>query len=398
MFKLILRSLRRNRRRTLLTAAAIALAALLVFFFRCLQESTYDHMVAGITHLWIGSARIAPPDALEEPSLSLAFHADPDRLRPAIPYPLAPRIEGYALISWKDRTMGAAVVGIDPHRDPATLRDRVVTGRWIRNRGEIVMGKDLAEVLGLRIGDRVAVITQGRDGSLGAALFTAVGWFQTGLPVLNRSLSVIHIDDADSLYAMDGTVSYIAVFLPDPMHFRPPAGLVRRLEGRGLHWFDWRDLAPELHQAIELDRASGYVYYLVIIAVVGFGLLNTVYMSIYERRKEIAVLRAIGLSRPRLMLWIAGEGILIAVAGFVAGIVLSLPLFAAYYHRPIVLSGKLAEAIQAWGFEPAMYLDFRPEILITLSVWLIVSAVVIALIPGFRVTRMPLPEILKFEK
>lgn len=396
MFKMMLRSLRRNRRRTVLTALAIALATLLVFVFRCLQESTYSHVIANVSHLWMGSARIAPPSHLDNPSLSDAF---PRSLQISIPgITLAPRIEGYALISWKDRTMGSAVVGIDPDNDPATLRRYITIGRWLNRSGEIVLGLELAKALSVNPGDAVALITQGRDGSLGAGLYTVTGLFRTAFPEMNRTLAVITLDDADQLYAMGGRISYLAAFIPDPMRYRLSPAMHRRLQTMGLRWFAWKDLMPELYQAIELDRTSGFLYYFILIAVVGFGLLNTVYMSIYERRKEIAVLRAIGFSRGRLIGLLVGEGILLAGLGFLTGILLSAPIFAILHDRPIVLSGELAEMVAAWGFEPALYLDFRPDILGRFILWLILGAGGLSLIPGYRVTRLPLPEILKFEK
>ncbi len=403
MYKLVWRNVWRHRRRTWLTVTAIATALSLLSVMMCMQEGTYAHMIRRATHLWYGVLQIQHAQYADEPSLYHSFRITPaiSRLLDMTADAWSPRIVHHGLVSLGQETRGGKIVGIDPQREWTWIRHALERGRWLRTSGEALLGSGLAQSLGATPDSEIAVLVQARDGSIGARLFRVVGIFRVHMPDLDRSGVLIHRDAADDLCVMRGRVTTVVLRVPMKQMDTIRRNLRAALHAQGMRDLTvraWSELVPEMVQAIETDRVSGWLYYGVLLVVVGFGMLNTLYMSIYERNKEIGILRAIGMTRRRLLTMIGGEAAVLACIGVITGLAIGVPVILYLQAHPIRLGGELAKLYESFMFEPAIYTRLDSHVLMRLSGLVIGFALISAVFPAWHTLRLALPDLLKFQK
>ncbi|MFQ6082998.1 MAG: ABC transporter permease [Candidatus Aminicenantia bacterium] len=406
MFKLAWRNIWRNKRRTILTISAIAFSIFLLSIMLSVQEGSYSAMLENATKIWNGKLRIFKKGYFGRESLSKSFKltASLKEKLNALPGSWTERTDGFALVSYGDKTYGASITGIEPSRETKTtdIYKKVVKGRFLKpgDREVAIIGEKLAKNLKVELGDKIAVIAQGRDGSIGAKLLEIVGIFKTSILNLDSSKILINIRDSDELFSMDENITTLVIyFLEEKFKLKD---LKEKLKSEigvdSLEVIDWREIMPEVLEMIEFDRASGYIFYGILILIVAFGLLNTIYMTISERRKEIAVLRAIGMRKGKIVKMVILESIHISMIGSLIGFLLSYPIILYFESHPIRVSGKWAEMFESFLFEPAYYFKLSPKVLIYLALLILSVSVLMAIGPASKAVRENLADQLKFEK
>ena len=398
MFKLAWRNLRRNPRRTAITSAAIGFAVFLITFMLSIEHGTYRYTENYATGIWNGKARIFRKGYFQKETLSRSFKPSPELISllrgSGLEWCL--RITGFGLVSFGDKTYGASITGLQPSREISKIRNKILRGRFLRGRGEAVVGWRLARNLGVSPGERVAVLVQGRDGSLGAKLFDVVGVFRTGVIDLDREKVLISLSDADELFSMGGRVTSVVLY--SERDFEEKIGPIEEALGGELEIIPWQKMMPELLEMIDFDRAGAYTMYLILLLVVIFGLLNTMLMAAVERRKEIGVMRAVGIPKGKIGLLLAEESLLTSLAGVVLGEVLSLPLLLYFHSHPIKLGGKMAEVYESFQFAPVMPALLSWEIFAVVGAGVLLLSLFVAIFPVARVLREDLAHQLRFEK
>ena len=100
----------------------------------------------------------------------------------------------------------------------------------------------------------------------------------------------------------------------------------------------WDELTPELIQAIVMDKVSGYFFYLILLAITAFGVLNTVQMSVFERTREIGIMMAIGTRPGQIVRLVLMESVFISLIGVFLGIILGSSLSYYFYIHPFDFS------------------------------------------------------------
>ena len=406
MFKIAWRNIWRNKRRTLLTVAAILFSVFLLSSMGSMQEGTYANMLESATKVWDGKLRIFAKGYFKRESLSKSFFITEklEKLLNSSKIKWTERIDGFALVSYKDKTYGASITGINTQREKNTtfIHTKIVKGRFLEpgEKGVAVIGSKLADNLKVKIGDEIAVIAQGKDGSIGAKLFKIIGIFRSQLLDLDRTKILVSIEDADELFSMYGAITTVVIYFPKGKikleHVKN--NLEKDLNDTNLEVIDWKEILPELLELIEFDRVSGYMMYAILIIIIAFGLLNTIYMTVFERRKEIAVLRAIGMKRLKIVLMIILESIYISILGAVVGFIISFPVIYHFKSNPIKISGKLAEMYESFMFVPELHFIFSIKLILYISFIIMFISVTMAIFPSLRAIRENLADQLKFEK
>ncbi len=244
----------------------------------------------------------------------------------------APYIRGEGMLTNGSQVSGAIIQGILPEDEVrvSEVMSKLVEGRWdaLGPGGfGIVLGKDLAYLLGVRLGDKVTVVTpQASVTPAGVAprfkRFDVVGIFDSGLSEYDRGLALIHIDDAARLYQMEGQVSGIRLKLDEL--FRAPAvarAIAQQLPG-GLYWVrDWTQDHASFFRAVQIEKTAMFVILLLIVAVAAFNLVSTLVMVVTDKQSDIAILRTLGVSPAGIMAIFVVQGVTIGLVGTVLGLI-----------------------------------------------------------------------------
>ncbi|MCU0413429.1 MAG: FtsX-like permease family protein, partial [Ignavibacteriaceae bacterium] len=112
--------------------------------------------------------------------------------------------------------------------------------------------------------------------------------------------------------------------------------------------------------------------------VIAFGIFGTIMMMTAERVKEFGILISVGMKKWKLYLVTTLETMFISFIGVLTGALVSLPLLIYFVNNPIPLTGEMADAILAWGFEPILPFAIYPGMFVA-QVWTVLA---IALVSG----------------
>ena len=402
--KMAWRNIWRNPRRTILTILAVAFACSLLIFMLSFQFGSYDTMINTSVKIHTGHVQVQ----------SRGYEDNQD-IRQVIPDPepvvrvvktiadvraYASRARAFALVSSRERSYGVMVEGVDPiaEADVSTLNDIVRQGEYFgeapRKDGmpEALIGYLLARNLKVAPGDELTVLGQGRDGSIAATVVHVRGVYRSGMDEFDRGAIQIPLENFQEIFTMGKAVHEIVIVghrladVPDiegaltsrlaDMHFERP-----------LEVLNWEELMPGLKQAISMDLVSGTIFYLILIMVVAFSILNTFLMAILERTNEFGIMMAMGTKPGRLTRLVLTESAGMTLVGVAVGMAMGCLVTWYFMNHGIDLGGA-TEILQQFGIPSRLYPRLTPISTTAGPVAVLVITLLAALYPALKVSRL----------
>jgi len=391
------RNIWRNKRRSILTILAVTFAVMLSIAMRGVQLGTYDVNIKHVVELFTGYLQVQVPGYQKNPTLqkSYVYTNELDRKLKEDPRIVAvvPRIIGDGLISFRDKSQGAMLIGTSPdgERRVSKLADRVVQGRFLQEGSdeEVLVGEKLLQNLSASIGDQIVVLAQGFDGSLGNLKFTIVGTVKTGVAGFDQSGLFLTLSAARELLVMEGKTNLLAVRLQDLSEIEPVKESLRPvLEEEGLVALAWNEVMPEFEQGIQLDNVSGILMLAILVIVVAFGITNTVLMSVTERFREFGIILSIGMQPRKLVSLVFLETMIIVLIGLVLGNILAVGINLYFMNNPIVFTGEFEQIYAEYGFLPRIESTLRFSSFFNISMSVLGISLLAMLYPIAKVIRL----------
>ena len=398
--KMAWRNIWRNPRRSILTILAIAFASLLLVFMLSWQFGSYDTMINSSVKIHTGHVQVQAKGYQDKRAMRLVV-SDPaavgailDKTEGVEAYTF--RANAFSLVSSKERTYGAIVIGIDPVREAkvSTLGKLIRQGSYLSagDTNQALVGELLAKNLHVGLGDELVVLGQGRDGSIAATVVQVKGIFGSGQDEFDRSSIHIPLKYFQDVYAMYGAAHEVVAF-GKSLEYVPKikgtvmAGIEDTNKKGHMVALDWMELMPGLIEAIKMDLVSGFIFYIILIVVVAFSILNTFLMVIFERTREFGVLMAMGTTPGRLTKVLLIESASMTMVGIVLGIIAGSLITWYFQVHGIVISGA-SELMRQYGLPERMF----PQLsLLSVSIGpgvVLVITLLTALYPALKVRRL----------
>ncbi|MGB8363587.1 MAG: ABC transporter permease [Rhizomicrobium sp.] len=390
------RNLWRRPQRTVLSLLSIAIAAALLVFVLSFQIGVYATMIQSTLRIFDGYAQFQPEGYAADPTLDRTISHPELLAREASAVHgvaiAAPRVNGFAILAHGERSYGAAVIGVDPASEArissiaATIRD----GRFLasNDRGDAVLGDILARNLKLGVGEKVTMLGAARDGSVAADVLRVAGIFHSGVPEFDRSILEMPLARAQDTFAMGDRANTIALGGRSLGGVDAALPTLEALAHRhGVAVLDWGDLEPALRDVIVLKIATAMLFYLTLVAVVAFIILNTLLMSVLERTREFGVLLAIGM-RPGMigaMVWFELLGL--ALSGCAIGLAIGAGATLWFEQHGIVYPG-MAKLLAQYGLPPRLYPALTPLSALVGPGAIMASIAIGGIVPYLRVARL----------
>ena len=403
LIRLAWRSLWRNWRRSLIAMSAVIFAITLSIVQRGMQYGSYAETIKTAVRVSTGYIQIQRIGYNKSPTLQKSFELNSvieEALKKTSEVDgTSPRITADALLSYRDQSLGVMIMGVAPKTEDliTDFPKKIRSGRFLlpdsaagnNPEPEIVVGDKLLQNLGAQVGDSVVVLAQGIDGILGNMFVKIVGTFRTGSDEFDRMGVFMNISDLQGFLGMGNRINALALSVRNPDDLD---AIVNRLNPTlkplGLVTLPWQDLLPQLRQMIELDNSSGVLYIIILLFVVGFGILNTVLMSITERFREYGVMLSLGMSQEKLVVAVAVEVFFMLIIGFIIGNAIGVAVNSYWVAHPIVLGGDLAKLYQEYGFAPVLMSSLSFKVFLDSSLTILVISIVSAVYPLWRVLRL----------
>ena len=261
---------------------------------------------------------------------------------------VSPMASGAALAQRGEGSRAIALIGVDlPRYDRiAALSEKVIAGRFEIGPGEAIIGRELAEDLGLQLGDRFTVAL-GRDT---VESMRAVALYDAGVREVNRRNVYVPLRTAQSLLGVPGGVTQIdltveRVFEAESLAQRLRARLPFEVES-------WMQTNSQLLSALDAQSTSTRLIRAVVMVVVVLGIASVLVVSVVQKRKEIGILRAMGASRGQMTGVFLLQGAIVGAAGSVAGAALAWAMVRAF---TTLVRGADGQPLFAITIEPAMF-------------------------------------------
>ena len=332
--RLAYRNIFRNIRRTLLTVCLISCGLAALLLADSFVRGSLKTFIAISTETFLGEAQIHQQGFRDAQDVDLyipnseTLYQQLDNYSEIKAY--SPRTLAGAMISSSENVSGGMVVGIDGEKEAqvSKLKKSMLKGDYLSNKkGEILLGSLMADLLEVDLGDRIVVtISQANGGELSQELFRVSGIFSFNDRNMDNGIAFVNLDQGQQLLNIDGIHQVALNFTSEEAINDKSLALWQELNSQGLETLDWLELVPQLSGMLGMVDYTTLIIAFIMYILVSLGLINTMLMSIFERRNEFGILLAIG-TRPRQLFWqIMMEGFLIGLISTFIGAVIGITL------------------------------------------------------------------------
>ncbi|MCG6966730.1 MAG: lipoprotein-releasing ABC transporter permease subunit [Chromatiaceae bacterium] len=321
----------------------------------------------------------------------------------------APYIEGQAMLSHQREVTGAIVRGIDPALEPEVVDvgKHMVAGKLSDlEPGEfrIILGRELAEVLGATVGDKVTVIVPQITVTVAGSIprlkrFTVSGLFEVGMGEYDRGVAIVHINDAAVLQQLGDAVTGVRLRIDDVWQAREVAfELAESLHGR-YRVLNWTDYHRNFFAALKMEKRMMGLLLFFIVVIAAFNIVSTLVMMVVDKQSDIAILKTFGASPGQVMRIFIVQGATLGAFGTLVGVVVGLAL-------ALNIESAVAAVEQLFGvrfIDPSIYYiaklpsDVQAADIAMVGIGSFLLSLLMTLAPAWRAYRTQPAEALRYE-
>jgi len=321
----------------------------------------------------------------------------------------APYVEAQGMLIHGNDVNGSLIRGILPEMEPSVsnVGQSMIEGKLgdlIPGQFGIILGRDLARILGAYVGDKVTLVTPSAQVTPAGVVprlkrFKVVGIFYVGMYEYDSSMALLHMDDARRVFRLDDGVSGVRLKVDDLFRAQQVRADLQKTE-LGQYWIrDWSSYHANWFRAVKIEKRMIFLLLLLIVAVAAFNIVSTLVMMVTDKESDIAILRTLGMSPSSILKVFMVQGTLIGVVGTVLGIVLGVALS---LNLDTVV--PFIEKLFGMRFlDPGVYyISELPSDLHWDDVWMIgavslLLGVLATLYPAWRASRTQPAEALRYE-
>lgn len=369
-FKLAIRNLFRNTRRTTLTAILISFSLIALIMADGLILGMKDLLVSSLTKNLVGEAQLHRKGFRDNFDVDLYFTGTDDlvadlRGRPEVTE-VASRVLSGGMVSSSYNVATGMVFGIDAEAEAriGNIKKAIIEGQYLTGeRGEIMLGRPMAELLEVSLGDRIVItLSEADGGDLSQALFRVSGIYYFGLREIDHNTVFINADQARQAVGISADASHelVMVFEDLSVSREKTSTVFDDFNNEQLELKSWMELNEDIATMLELSGLSTLVIGSILFLLASLGVINSMFMSIYERLYEFGVARAIGTTPWQLAQLILCEALLLGIGSCLFGGVIGYGLisYTTLHGLPlgefemsgIALSGNIATQMQLSQF------------------------------------------------
>jgi len=391
-----LRSLWRHPRRTILSMVGVGIGVAIGLIATSWMRGGTEMQIRAVSESGAGHLRVVPKGwtARRENTLRLPDAPAIDgavRSIPAVEL-AAPRARVNALLAFGNRSAGVEIVGVDPEVEQRANRivfKSRLAGRYLKpgDQNTVVVGRTLADRLRVDLDDDLYVTLSGPDG-VRSAMLSIVGVLSTGARDLDAGICHVNLEVMEKISGYAG-IGEISILLDDYRRIEE----TRRELGRqfaGLEVLSWKEVNPGIAANVEGDRGFMRALVAIIIVVVGLGIVSAQLTAVMERRREIAVLTALGMRARQVVGLVVIEAVSVALGGSVIALCIGGGVAHWLATRGVDIRALMGEE---FGFgdvllDPYIYGDFGSWIVFYALAVSVAATVAASLYPAWIASRV----------
>ena len=378
--KFAVRTMGRNVRRTFLSVIGVGVGCAIAIFMTALTRGSGEMRVRAVAESGYGHLRIVAGQwertrdndlRLVDWRAALEAARSTEGVRSAVPH-----ARTTALLAFGTRVTGLEMLGVEPEAEFRMNRiaRMIGEGRYLEStdRDVAVIGSTVAERLEVELDDDLLLTVVGRGGEMEYAMLRIVGIVNTGVTDLDGAFCHVTLDEMSRLTGFEGA-GEITVMLDDPDALEDVASRLGTAIPAGDDIMTWKELLPAQSGDSESDEVFMNFLSVIVVVVVVLGIAGAQLTAILERRRELAVLMALGMKDRQVVGLIFLEAVAMGVLGALAGLLIATPLVHHTATTGIDLRSLMGGDFSISGvlLDPVMYSDMGP--------WMVSQAFLIGL-------------------
>jgi len=290
-FVLAYRNLFRNTRRTILASLLLGCSLAALIFTDGVMQGMMVLLIETASKTMTGEAQIHRPGFLDSSNTDLyitnvsdieAFLEKDEHIAG-----YATRTRSGGMISSAYNRTGGLIFGVSHVMEPTVgkLREAIVSGNYLNGaRSEILVGVEMADLLEVKLGDRIVVTTSEVDGGdLSQALFKLSGIFNFGIKQIDASIAFIPLARSQEILAMDDSAHEIVIqFTGADDHQNRELPVFKKFNTAQLETLGWLEFGPQIASMLKFIDFSAFLIGLILFFVAAIGIINSMFMSFSE--------------------------------------------------------------------------------------------------------------------
>lgn len=387
------RNVWRNKVRSLVVIASVAVGIWAATFIAAFSSGMRHRYVETAIHSEVSHIQVHALGYLDDPELSESI-PDVNKIVSQIKKipevkSIASRLLVNAMAATTSTSTGVLLRGIDTLDENNTtgIGKNIIEGNYLSGATlPAFISSELADKLHLKLKHKIVFTFQDVQGNMVSAAFRVTGIFKTNNSTFDLQNVFLRDSDLSALLKMDGEASEIAILLKNdkdvPAVLSKLKTLIPEYEVK-----DWKQIAPELALTVDSLNETLYMFILIIVLALVFGIVNTMLMAVLERSHEIGMLMAIGMNRKKLFRMIMTETFYLSLVGTPIGLLLA--------YITIVLTGKygislalFAQGLSSYGISKMVYPELEASVYGVIAVFIFTGTLLASFYPAIRALKL----------
>jgi ABC-type lipoprotein release transport system permease subunit len=390
------RNIWRNPRRTAVILIAVIIGVWSMVFLGALMRGVLEGMIYNGINTLTGHIQIHQTEYPDDPSIDHSIE-NPAEIEQMIARHLPPdshwsrRIRVNAVASNARHNRGVTLVGIDPSQEArlSFIGSSITRGRYLKSEDDnaVLVGRALAEQFETKLDRKLIIMTQDKKGQIASRAFRIRGIFQDEMEATEKNFVFITHHAAQDMLMLDQAASEIAVHLPEhAIADKTARQLSMLLADQNISVRSWRDALPLLDTYLRMYDSFILIWFVVVFVAMGFGILNTTLMAVFERMREFGLFKALGMRPGRIVRGVLVEAILILFFGMVIGNLMGLTSCWLLSFKGIDLSA-LAKGVEYAGMSRVIVPMVWFKDIAIANLVVLVLGVLVCLYPALKAAR-----------
>jgi ABC-type lipoprotein release transport system permease subunit len=390
------RNIWRNPRRTTIIMIAVIIGVWSMIFMGAFHRGMFNQMIQNGIATLTGHIQVHHTGYRDDPAIENTM-TEPQVVQTALEKHLPPsarwavRVRVSAVASNARHSGGVTLVGIDPSQEAEVsfIGQAIAEGNYLDPDDEygIVVGKALADKFETKLGRKLVLMSQDTDREIASRAFRIVGIFRAEMEGTEKHFAFVTLPAAQQMLNLGKGISEFSIVLPKRDEVsRVTEALRAALSSSDYEVHTWRELLPLVDTYLSLFDTFMLIWFLVVFIAMGFGIVNTTLMAVFERIREFGLLKALGMKPWWIVRGVLTESCLLLVLGTAVGNLVSFLTVFALSGSGIDLS-SFAAGVEYVGMSHVIYPAIHAKDVIMADLVVFVLGLLISIYPAAKAAR-----------
>ncbi|MDN5305102.1 MAG: putative transport system permease protein [Fusobacteriaceae bacterium] len=286
--------------------------------------------------------------------------------------------------------LGAKFYGINKQEEDSVFNrsSQIIEGHHFNKENEVIIGKDFADLLNLKLNDTITIIARTKNKTINAYDMTISGIFKTNNILIDKNVIFLERNFAKKFLEIDKINDIV---IKDELSQNE----LNKLNKLNIEVMNYTIELEDMIETMKIKRQSMFVTSIVLLLMAGVGIINTMLMVMLERKREIGVLMANGMNRKEILLLFLSEGTAIGVIGSFIGFIFGT-LLTLYYQKNGILLPEGSDALASnMPISNVFYFSYNYTISIIYLIAGIFVAAISSIYPAYKATTLEPAEVIR---